>query len=169
MDDDSDDGDIGLLAVFPKKRCSDIRGCGDFYIYLKQNPRTFVAATTVLSSLTIILFVGISYSIDFHPNTCYFTSGLVGIVTNAYLFCHFRTLMNLKKEVDVYSVNNKNFAEENGNLKVEVNRFTIAKNGNTCMYISLYTLTCIHMCTHRAKRDTHSHQGCNCTATGEFE
>ena len=129
MSDNSDEENDGIYSYFPKKRCSEIRGCGDFYIYLKQNPRTFLAATTVLSSLAIILFVGISYSINFHPNTCYFTSGLVGIITNLYLFCHFRTLISLKQEVDQYSSNNENFAKENGQLKTECDRFTLAKDG----------------------------------------
>eukprot|EP00483_Globobulimina_turgida_P013461 UN13485 len=36
--------------------------------------------------------------------------------------------MNLKKEVDVYSGNNKNFAQENHLLNTEVSRFSTAKD-----------------------------------------
>jgi len=123
-DDDSEDGD---LYIIPKKKCTDIRGCADLYIYLKQNPRTFVAAATFITSLTCVLLVGVAYAIDFHRNSCYFMAGAAGIVSNLYGFCHFRTLMSLKKEVDVYSTNNKKFAEENNLLSSEVNRFSQAK------------------------------------------
>ena len=125
-DDDSEDGD---LYIIPKKKCVDIRGCADLYIYLKQNPKTFVAAVTFVTSLTCVLLIGVAYTIDFHRNSCYFVAGIAGIVSNLYGFCHFRTLMSLKKEVDVYSTNNKKFAEENNLLSKEVNRFSIAKTG----------------------------------------
>lgn len=127
-DDDSYNDDGGIYDFIPKKKCSQIRGCGDLYIYLKQNPRTFVAASTFVTSLTAVLLLGGFYAIDFHPNSCYFVAGVAGIISNLYGFCHFRTLMNLKKEVDVYSTNNKKFGEENSLLAGEVNRFKIAKD-----------------------------------------
>ncbi len=69
-------------------------------IYLfKQNPRTFVSAITFVTALTCVLLVGVAYSINFHPNSCYFIAGVAGIVSNLYGFCHFRTLMNLKKKL----------------------------------------------------------------------
>lgn len=126
-DSDSEDGRDRAYTFIPKKKCSQIRGCGDLYIYLKQNPRTFVATMTFVTTLTAVMLLGISYSINFHPNSCYFVAGIAGIVSNLYGFCHFRTLMNLKKEVDVYSTNNKKFQEENSLLSAEVNRFSHCK------------------------------------------
>jgi len=125
---DSDDEDNSFNIVIPKKKCSQIRGCGDLFIYLKQNPKTFVATLTFVTSLTCVLLLGVAYMINFHPNSCYFVAGVAGIVSNLYGFCHFRTLMSLKKEVDVYSTNNKKFAEENGLLSAEVSRFSTAKD-----------------------------------------
>ena len=107
-DSDSEDD---TLYIIPKKKCTDIRGCGDLYIYLKQNPRTFVAAMTFVTSLTAVLILGVCYAVKFHPDTCYFVAGAAGILSNLYGFCHFRTLMSLKKEVDVYSTNNKKFVK----------------------------------------------------------
>eukprot|EP01084_Bolivina_argentea_P231857 390907_1 len=125
-DNESDDGDE-YSSFIPTKRLSDVRGCGDLCIYLRQNPRTFVSIMTFLTTLTCVLLLGIGYSMDFHPNSCYFVAGIAGVVSSLYGFCHFRTLMNLKKEVDVYSSNNKRFGEENYALSTEVNRFSQAK------------------------------------------
>jgi len=127
-DQDEQEDDDFSYDFIPKKKCTDIRGCGDLYIYLKQNPRTFVATITFVTSLTAVLALGVSYAIGFHPNSCFFVAGAAGIVSNLYGFCHFRTLLNLKKEVDVYSTNNKKFAEENSLLSKEVNRFSQAKD-----------------------------------------
>eukprot|EP01084_Bolivina_argentea_P096113 172789_1 len=125
---DSETEDNGVYGFIPKKKCSQIRGCGDLFIYLKQNPKTFVSAITFVTSLTCVLLVGIAYSVKFHPVSCYFIAGIAGIVSNLYGFCHFRTLMNLKKEVDVYSNNNIKFQAENTLLTKEVNRFSSAKD-----------------------------------------
>eukprot|EP00483_Globobulimina_turgida_P000103 UN00103 len=117
-----------MYSFIPKKKCSQIRGCGDLFIYLKQNPRTFIAAVTFVTSFTCCFLLGALYTIDFHPHSCFFVAGIAGIVSNIYGFCHFRTLMNLKKEVDVYSGNNEKFAEENHLLSGEVSRFSTAKD-----------------------------------------
>ena len=127
--DKANEDEDNLYDFIPKKKCSDIRGCADLFIYLKQNPRTFVAAVTFVTSLSAVLALGVSYTVGFHPEACFFIAGAAGIVSNLYGFCHFRTLLNLKKEVDVYSTNNKKFAEENDILSKEVNRFTQAKDG----------------------------------------
>eukprot|EP00484_Ammonia_sp_Unknown_P027909 CAMPEP_0197047668 /NCGR_PEP_ID=MMETSP1384-20130603/23127_1 /TAXON_ID=29189 /ORGANISM="Ammonia sp." /LENGTH=303 /DNA_ID=CAMNT_0042479641 /DNA_START=132 /DNA_END=1043 /DNA_ORIENTATION=+ len=127
-EDSDSDGDYDTGSFIPKKKCKDIRGCADLYIYLKQNPRTAAAAIMFTSSIVLLLFLGVGYAIKFHPNSCYFVAGIGGIVSNVYGALHFRTLMSLKKEVDTYSSNNKKFAEENGQLSGEVNRFTTAKD-----------------------------------------
>eukprot|EP01084_Bolivina_argentea_P096114 172791_1 len=124
MNDEEDDD----YVFVPKKKCTDIRGCSGLFIYLKQNPKTFVASITFISSLSAVVALGISYAIGFHPNTCFFVAGIAGLVSNLYGFCHFRTLLSLKKEVDTYTQNNRRFAEENNNLQTEVNRFKHAKD-----------------------------------------
>lgn len=157
-DDHDDQDDEDSFDFIPKKKCSDIRGCGDLYIYLKQNPRTFVATVTFVTSLTAVLALGVSYAVGFHPNSCFFVAGAAGIVSNLYGFCHFRTLLNLKKEVDEYSNNNKKFAQENSLLTKEVNRFSQAKDGTdyihpyypcTYPYIIGIILQCVMI--HRAQ------------------
>eukprot|EP01083_Nonionella_stella_P072852 196581_1 len=128
MDDDSDfdDDDAELL---PKKKCTDlsIGDCGALYIYLRQNPKTFFASVLFFISFSCVLALGVSYLVDFHRHTCFFVAGVAGIVSNLYGFCHFRTLLNLKKEVDAYSTNNKLFKEENNLLLTEVDKFTKTK------------------------------------------
>jgi len=126
--DEDDKDELYDFAIIPKKKCTDIRGCTDLFIYLKQNPKTFVAAITFVTSLTAVLALGASYAVNFHPNTCFFVAGAAGITSNLYGFCHFRTLLNLKKEVDQYSENNKKFGKENALLHGQVNRLSSAKN-----------------------------------------
>eukprot|EP01084_Bolivina_argentea_P100358 180208_1 len=116
------------MDFIPKKKCTDIRSCGDFFIYLKQNPRTLCASLTFFASLLSVLCLGMAYVLKISREGSFWTAGAAGIVVCLYGFCHFRTLMNLKKEVDDYSSNNKKFSQENHALTAEVNRFSKAKD-----------------------------------------
>eukprot|EP01084_Bolivina_argentea_P039046 72173_1 len=126
---DSDTEIDGVYGFIPKTKCSQIRGCDDLFIYLKQNPRTFVSTIAFVTELACVLLVTVAYSSNFHSNVCYSIAAVAGIASSLYGFCHFRTLMNLKKkEVAVYSTNNKKFAEETTLLNKEINRFSSAKH-----------------------------------------
>eukprot|EP01084_Bolivina_argentea_P173076 299764_1 len=106
-------------------KLSQIRGCSDLFIYLRQDClSTFIFVT----ALTCVLLAGIAYSINFHPDSCYLIAGVAGIVSNLYGFCHFRRVISLNKQNTKFSKLNDKLAHENEGLKAEVNRFTDNKN-----------------------------------------
>ena len=124
----SDYDDIQTYYFMPKNKFIEIRDFGDLFVYLKQNPRTFVATITFITSLAVVIVLGITYAVKFHSNFSYYMAGAVGIVSSLYGFCHFHTLLNLKRELDSYYRNNRKFAAENSSLRTEVKRFSLAKD-----------------------------------------
>eukprot|EP01084_Bolivina_argentea_P196306 336541_1 len=58
--------------------------------------------------------------------TGYIVSGVLGIFITFYGIKHFRTLLNLKKEVDEFSQNNVKFKKERNLLNKEVSRIVAA-------------------------------------------
>eukprot|EP01083_Nonionella_stella_P305860 1068650_1 len=126
-DSELSESDDESYSILPKKKCTEIRDCSGLFIYLKQHPKAFVACVTFLVSLACALALGASYAVGVLPHTCLFVAGIAGIVSNLYGFCHFRTLLNLKKEVDIHSTNNHKFAHENHLLVAEVNKFKKTK------------------------------------------
>lgn len=121
--------DLGEI-VLPKKKCTDIGGPMDLFIYLKQNPRTFIAVSWFFGTfLTVLCLAALYYANLGQEELCYWTAGAFGIVTCVYGFCHFRTLLGLKQQVDDYSKNNLKFRSENHELRNEVDRFQKAHRG----------------------------------------
>jgi len=105
----------------PKTKCSEIRSCGDFLTWIKENPRRFAIFTVFSLALLAIAMAAAAFYL-WDPDAVYAMSGGGGLFISIVGAFHFRTLLKLKEQVDEYSSLNKKFRGENAQLKSEVDR-----------------------------------------------
>ena len=125
---DENDDDLGA-ALLPSKKLGDVRSPLGLFLYLKANPNMIAVFLMLLFSVAFVGVAGAFYYIDFHRNTVFFSAGVFGVAFNVYKYNHFRTLMELKKEINKYTKANQNFKATNEELVVEINKFAKAKGG----------------------------------------
>eukprot|EP01084_Bolivina_argentea_P096111 172786_1 len=115
------------VSFIPKIKCNDIQSCSSFILYLRQHQHLSTVSLYV-GLLFVILAIAVVYALDIEREVSYWIAGACGIVVSLWQLHSFRTLLNKKKEIDVYSSNNKRFAEENKLVMQEVNKFSSAKD-----------------------------------------